>query len=271
MQMQQQMEILGNRHFLVTILVAFALHLMAYCLWHLMPKAPVVDIPVRALNIKLGDVDAELSTEDLSMMRPNASNSDNVEHIISRVVADISPAKPADSAIKSMDKAMESAPKTAKPSAAVNPFEKTAAKIKPFDMRTEGVSVAAPIQQVEARQFVRDLAPPGTEVNASSAVNSSSKDVVARYEQLISAWIDKFKPEKVLSSDQSGRVTAMVRLRIDRRGNIRYIALEKTTDSVVLDRAAVDTVRRSNPVPPAPSDYPAGDLIEFIVPVVFIQ
>lgn len=270
MQVQQQMEVLGNRHFLLTMLAAFALHLLAYGIWHLMPKAPVVNIPVRALSIKFGEGDMEFSPEDMSSSRASTGNSADVEHIISRAVTDpLQAGKSKDAAVKSMEKAMvKPAPKPAAPVVVANPFDKPAAKIKPFDMRSEGVSVAAPVQEVEARQFVRDLMPPSSETSIPGTSTTPKADVAARYEQLVSAWIDKFKPEKVLTG-QSERQTAMVRIRIDRRGNIRYIALEKTTDSMVLDRAALDTVRRSNPVPPAPADYPAGDLIEFIVPVIF--
>ena len=268
MQVQQQMELLGNRHFLLTILAAFALHLLGYGIWYMMPKAAVVDIPVRALSIKLGDGDIELTADDLSVSKPGSSD---VEHIISKAVSDTAAnSKRKDTAVKAMEKAMAEPEKT--PKTVANPFEKPSAKIKPFDMRAEGFNVAAPVQQVEARQYVRDLSPPAAgESSKAGAGDTAKTEIVARYEQQISAWIDKFKPEKILSAGDNRRVTAMVRLRIDRRGNIRYIALEEATDSAVLDRAAIDTVRRSNPVPPAPAEYPAGDLIEFIVPVVFIK
>ena len=59
----------------------------------------------------------------------------------------------------------------------------------------------------------------------------------------------------------------MVRIRIDRHGNIHYYELEHSTGYEMLDKAAIDMIRRANPVPAVPSDYPQGELLEFLIPV----
>jgi periplasmic protein TonB len=255
-------EILTDRHFTMTLGAALALHLAALLIWHLVPKTQVIDIPVRALNIKLGD--GEVFQQEAAPAQPVAANKPNVESALSRLVRDPKPA------VSSIDKAVMPDKKTPKaPSKAPPPKERK------FDMRSEGVNVAAPVMPVTARQFVRDIAKPA----ATPAVKSdgakegnsaaSHAEMISRYEQLISLWIQKFKlyPEQARLQSMQGET--VVRIRIDRRGNIRYYALERSTGYEVLDRAAIDMMRRANPVPAVPNEYPPGELLEFLIPVNF--
>ena len=258
---QDHMELLGNRHFLATIFLAILLHIFAFFVWHIMPKEHVMNIPVRALNIKLGDGDAELTPDEMAAIQPKADNHASVEQTISRMVRDPkADAARSDAMAKTFDKAVGNKP-------VQKPIPAPKFKEKPFDMRSEGVAVAAPVMAVTAQQFVRDLPP-----SSAPAQNSGEKTPAeVRYEQTVSAWIAKFKPDRLLVSSQPDRLTSMIRIRIDRRGNIRFMELDKSSGFLVLDRAALDTVRRANPVPAVPQDYPSGDYIEFIVPVVFTQ
>ena len=249
-------------HFAYAVAIAFVLHMLVYGIWLLVPKTPILDIPVRVLNIKLGDTD-DVAEEPL----PQAStNNAGVEQALSKVVKDIQDNHAGETPAKISDVTAVVPIKKSLPN-----LDKLMTKSKPFDMRTEGVAVAAPVISVAETQFVRETKP--TELPAEGSVlgNSTSPqaEIMARYEQLISAWIDKFKPSKLMVSGQPERATASVRIRIDRRGNIRYMELEKSTDFAALDRAAIDTVRRANPVPAAPVDYPSGEVIEFLVPIVF--
>ena len=61
----------------------------------------------------------------------------------------------------------------------------------------------------------------------------------------------------------------MVRVRVDRLGNVRYYGVEESAGNAATDAAAIDMVRRANPVPTVPADYPAGALIDFIIPISF--
>jgi len=249
-------------HFCYTLLAAFILHLTIYGIWLLTPRDQVMDVPVRVLNIKLGDSD----DNDQDNAQPNRDNTSSVENIISKVVheAQNDPAK-SDVAVKAVEKAF--AMHEDKKMVPARLEKMMATKSKPFDMRAEGVATAAPVMSVVEKQYVRETAP-GSPLGNSTTSNA---EVMARYEQLISSWIDKFKPDKLMVSGQPDKVTASVRIRIDRRGNIRYMELEQSSKFIVLDSAALDTVRRANPVPAAPADYPAGESIEFIVPIVFTK
>jgi protein TonB len=261
----QQGERLTHLHFAAAVFLAFLLHATAYGVWQLMPREAIMDIPVKVLNIKLGDGD-DMPTEEQQAPKI-APNNAVVEQIISKVAKDMQAEAPAgEVAVQPVDKP------SAAPAKKPVDMEKLMAKAKPFDVRTEGTAVAAPVQSVVASQFVREQdAPPTQGGSTLGNSNAPSAEAVARYEQLISAWIDKFKPEKLMVVGQPARATASVRIRIDRRGNIRFMELEQSSQFQALDRAAIDTVRRANPVPPAPADYPSAETIEFIVPIVFTQ
>lgn len=257
---------LTHRHFAYAVLVAFILHMLVYGIWLLTPRTPVVDIPVRVLNIKLGDMDGIVTGAPLQ----NRANSAGVEQVISKVVQEIKgEPKPGDVVVKPAEKVVE---KTKKPPARAKPAKATA-RSKPFDLRAEPPAVAAPVMAVVEKQYVRESTgqeqAPGGHALGNTVLDKAQ--IVSRYEQLISAWIDKFKPEKITVAGSAKALKAMVRIRIDRRGNIRYMELDKGTGFAALDRAAMDTVRRANPVPAVPADYPSGEMIEFKVPVVFTQ
>ncbi|MFW0777139.1 MAG: energy transducer TonB family protein [Rickettsiales bacterium] len=262
--MWNNLDRLNHVHFAYAMLAAFLLHLLVYTIWLFVPKTPVVDIPVRVLSIKLGDIE---NTEIDSQPAPaKASNAASVEKIISKVVEDIKADKmPDDVVVKAEDKKKKKQKAKPKP--------KKPLYTKPFDYRKEGVAEAAPVMSVVEKQYVRETEKPA-EPQAGHALGSPTLDkaqIVSRYEQLISAWIDKFKPDNIGSFGQPARVTAIVRIRIDRRGNIRWMEMDKGTEFVALDRAALDTVRRANPVPAVPAEYPSGEQIEFKVPIVFIK
>ena len=266
--MQRHAEMLGGKHFAVAMGAAVVLHIIGLFIYHISPKTQVIDIPVRALNIKLSDGEM-LPEEDVKVSVPNSGNYSQVENTITRLVRNQeAEAQRAKSVTKSIDKAFDNAPKI--------PIDK---KLYKFDMRSEGTKAAAPVMAVAARQFVRDLAAPTPTAKADEkaieqpiAGNSRSKEaeVLARYEQLISLWIQKFKqyPEEAKLAGLQGET--VVRIRIDRRGSVKYYALERSTGHAALDRAAVDMIRRANPVPAVPVDYPtSGDLLEFLIPVNF--
>ena len=257
-----------------------------------MPREQVIDIPVRALNVKLGNGDA---VQEEVPAPPKSGNKINVENTITRLVRDQSVEKQArtQSVVDSMEKAMaEKAPapatepvkllplpktKAAPPPAKSTKSSKQAKPTKPakpakerkFDLRSEGVATSAPVVPVTARQFVRDSG--GAKVDGAQSATSvaSSAEVISRYEQMISMWIQKFKlyPDQARQKGMQGNTT--VRIRIDRRGNVRYYALENSTGHTLLDRAAIDMIRRANPVPAVPAEYPQGDLLEFLIPVNF--
>lgn len=227
---------LGHGFFVLTIFAAIAVHLLAVGIWTLMPKTQIIDIPVRTLNVKLGDGNEAI---EMTAPQPEITNKNDVENTISRLVRDETPEQTmrTQSVISSIDKAVN----TDKPKAEKAP-----------------------------KQYVRN-SNQVAKTGGSTLGNSDRHDaqMMARYEQLISLWIQKFKlyPDEARAQSMQGET--VLRIRIDRHGNIHYYALEYSTGFQLLDRAAIDMIRRANPVPAVPLDYPAGDMFEFLIPVSF--
>lgn len=231
-------EYLGHPYFALTLACAAILHMGMLLLWNILPKTEVVSIPVRALSVTLGDGDStDVPTP------PSPMNSREMEAAITKLMREVdAPAK--------ADKPKIKAPVPTPKLTADEPKQSE----KPDD----------------ARQYVRFSAPAaqGTEASEGSKTDNAA-ETLTRYEQTISLWIQKFKvyPEEARAQNMEG--DTVVRIRIDRQGTIRYYILESSTGYPLLDRAAVDMIRRANPVPPVPADYPPGDMLEFLIPVSF--
>lgn len=72
---------------------------------------------------------------------------------------------------------------------------------------------------------------------------------------------------KAYPSDAQGASgTSLVAFSVSRSGGIRGVRLARSSGSAALDRAAVETVRRANPVPAAPAGINGG---AFTVPIRF--
>jgi TonB family protein len=226
-------DMLGPDHFKIAIFIALALHLIALIVWSLLPSPPIIEVPVSTLSVKLGDAAPE--AQNLEALAPDGENQSDVENTLAHLVRDEAhDAARADSVTGAMEKAMGAISK---------------------DADAESVQkhiVRAPVTQAK-----------------DSTLGAAEKDIVARYETLVSLWIQKFKvyPAEAKSANLTGQTT--LRLQIDRQGNIRHFVLEGSTGSPVLDRAGIDMVRRANPVPAVPNDYPAGELFEFVIPISF--
>jgi protein TonB len=230
-------EYLGNEHFALTLVATLLLHILAGYGIYSMPKAKILDIPVRMLNIRLGD--ADMQEEEATQPQPISENSQQLENEMARL------SRP--------EQQKETPPKPTPPKQEKQPVVNN--------------TIPAP------RQFVRTNAADNVPKNEGIAIgNSSAKnaEIKANYEQTVSLWIKKFQvyPEEARQKGYVG--TPVVRVRFDRRGNIRYTVLESSSGYDELDRAALDMVRRANPVPAVPDDYPqGGDLLEFLLPVIF--
>lgn len=139
--------------------------------------------------------------------------------------------------------------------------------------------VATPAIAPEPQRYVREVgaAPnagqgiatgsPSGQGTENTMTTGTAQEIRERYEQQISGWIQQHKLYPAQANGAEGRVVA--RMRIDRSGYVRYYAIEQSSGNSVLDAAAIDMIRRANPVPAVPANYPAGSLIEFLIPITF--
>ena len=116
----------------------------------------------------------------------------------------------------------------------------------------------------------------GTEGNGAGigeggdgGTDSAAREVISKYEQLLSGWIDRHKiyPASALKQGMEGKV--VLRLRIRRNGEVVRSGIERSSGYSLLDQAVLETVTRSAPMPAVPAEYPGGAQLEFLIPIRF--
>lgn len=246
---------LNHTHFIVMLVAALAIHAVMGIVWGMAPGSKVTKIPVHVLNIKLGSGD--ISELDAS---PKAGSA--------KMVANPSLSRPpyinersVDSTSRKKKPEVEKAPHTQKENTATV-FEQAETP----DKKRSGSASLAPLSAgANPSQYVR-----GSGTGAGSGLGTSAEqeaEMMQRYTQLISLWINRYSAilNKSLQPGMKGNV--IIRLRIDRAGKIHYFKLDKATGVPAVDAAAAQMVRAANPVPPVPSNYPGGNMFEFLIPV----
>ncbi len=107
-------------------------------------------------------------------------------------------------------------------------------------------------------------APP---VQPAPAAPRAASNAVATWEGQVLAALERkrrYPPAAQLLRQQG---VAHVRFRMDRGGKVLWTRLERSSGFAELDRAAVETPKRAQPLPAIPADRP--DQLELVVPVEF--
>ncbi len=237
---------LNQRHFLLACSAAIALHVLVITGWMLAPGQKVKEVPVRVLNIKLGDgEDIEVSP---AMEQPNTAP---VERALTQHFDAPAPVIP-------------------------TPTPKTIPQTTKAPVATPDPKLAVAMQQM-AQQFVRprnnDYKEGAAQKTSGEALgNSAARDAEAirRYEQLVSSWYWKFHFYPEEARQQQLQSNGILRVEYDRRGNLRNSIIEQSTGYQMLDRAMLDIANRANPFPPVPDNYkPGSAIIAFTIQVKF--
>lgn len=240
-------EYLGQKQFTFTLLITFVAHLVLIYGYHLLPNTKVLDIPVRALNIRLGDSDVDFQEQqqqvDEVAPQPISENNAQLEAAMGKMIR-----KP-EAIKKAVPKKTEQKP--------VDGFP-------PVEMPK--VNNAVP------QQFVRENMVKTPDKTGGSILGNSTADdaeVETNYKQTVSLWVKKFKQQTFYPKDAATKPVVTIRIRIDRKGNIRYSDIYQTSEYEELNQSALNMIRRANPVPAMPDNYPQGELFEFLIPVIF--
>lgn len=132
------------------------------------------------------------------------------------------------------------------PSTLFVPVEKPVEQVKPAD----------PVPQTTAPKSLP--APPASQV---------SSDAEATWEALLLAHLEQHRSYPPRARQRREQGVAHVRFRMNRAGRVLSAEIERSSGSAVLDRAALETIRRAQPLPAIPADRP--DELELNVPVEF--
>lgn len=110
--------------------------------------------------------------------------------------------------------------------------------------------------------------PVGETTPPSLASAAPELPLSAAYLAAIKAWLDQHKEYPKEGRRRHEQGTVLIDFVIDRHGQVLSSNIRQSSGSSVLDAAAEDMVRRSNPLPPAPPTYPSSRL-ELVLPVTF--
>ncbi len=275
---------LHGQHFGITVALAVALHLGGLGIYQLLPREIVEEIPVRVLNIKIGK----------SLTMPNSPR-ESGEGSTKSPVTTPKPAKPVPTVQH------QPAPRPApKPAKQVTRQEKATVVIKekpkvtPNEATQNTVSISeaartAAANNLQAKKYVREdsidnavsfddegkdvgdeVGKGGGEGSVFGNSTADSAEIESRYTQTLSLWFNRFKIYPLEARKAGIGGTVMLRIRIDRQGNIMRYYLEHPSGHAVIDQAINTMVNAANPVPAVPPYYPdSRPYLEFIVPIHF--
>ena len=103
---------------------------------------------------------------------------------------------------------------------------------------------------------------------AASSAPAWAPTARARYEELLYAWIDRHKEYPILAQRRGLQGDGLLRVRIDRDGHVLERSLDRSTGEAMLDKAALDILRRASPFPAVPAEY-EGSTFEYVTPIEY--
>jgi len=145
----------------------------------------------------------------------------------------------------------------------MKPEQKPKPKPKPIEPR---VAKKRPAEKIPKHHtLVETVAPVESVKSSNEAMNVVS---MTRYEQQLVAWLERHKkyPSRAKRMRIEGEV--LLRIIIDRLGEIQQISLAKRSGNRLLDKSAIAMAQRANPFPPMLENDLRAQL-EFVVPVDF--
>lgn len=250
----------------VMLTIAFSLHIIGILIiGYMMPKATPIAIPIRQLTLHLGggkDVATKLDDKLMSDKMAQALQSiapaaaPAMPPTPSKAIIDAPKPKPLVKKEKPSTRTLASAPKVVKVDKALEE------NFKPRDDLNIEVS-SAPSATPTASST--------TSSSGSSAIMQQirTQEMMLRYEQKLSAWINRYKVYPPSAFQQGIQGNVLLRIRIDRAGYIKFILIQESSGHDMLDQAVISAAKQANPVPAVPTDYPGGQLLEFLIPVKF--
>ncbi|MFO1241659.1 MAG: energy transducer TonB [Rickettsiales bacterium] len=231
--------------FFLMLVMALSFHLVLLLGLSFIEIGEPVSIPVKTLMLRLGGAEDDEEKDEL--------NATALAPIVPAAATPVTPpmAKP-------------EAPKPIQQPEAKEIIKAEATKAPPSPKPPQPQKLVARVQPTPMRQSTHSGV--GT---IYGNTRDARAEAVARYEQLLSAWIEKHKtyPQQAYASGMQGRV--LLRIRIDRAGNVLSKRIEQSSGYSLLDSAVLLAMQEASPVPAVPAAYPGGKLLEFRIPIDF--
>jgi protein TonB len=163
---------------------------------------------------------------------------------------------------------------SAEPPPPVQPAPRSVAPVISQPRVIEPVVAVPPIQTPSAPS-VAVAAPPAVAAPlppvpgpAPAPADALARELTATYSQQISTQIKRHQKYPVVAQRRGWEGTAEVLLRIAPDGRVTNIALGRSTGRDILDKEALEMVRRATPLPQAPQQL-RGRELSVTVPIIF--
>ncbi len=143
-------------------------------------------------------------------------------------------------------------------------------RLEPPDPITPRLSSPTPPSPPQAEPAQKaDPVPETTAPKSMSAppANRASSDAEATWEATLLAHLEKHRRYPSAARARRDQGVAHIRFTMNRQGQVLNASILRSSGSAALDRAALDTIRRAQPLPPIPNGRP--DPSELTVPVEF--
>jgi protein TonB len=255
---------LKPKHFLIMLALAGAIHAVIIGIYAMMPRQEVIKIPVRVLNIKLGDGGGSV----VQAPSPAPVLNDSRQGIPTLMEMPVRPLA------KETPNASKAAQAMVDKDLSTHMLHKPVRNAVTDETKKADMTLSTPKQYVRANSAPTEAAAGGNAGTRGSngrslAGTPEGDEIIQRYEQTISLWMARHKiyPEPVKEAHIEG--DAVVRIRIDREGRVLYSTIDRSSNNAMIDQAVLAMVQASDPVPAVPTDYPDGSQLEFLIPVSF--
>lgn len=252
---------------MVSMLVALALHVLVFLVYAMLPHDPLETMKVTTLQVQLGSAKELFKKGEEAKKKQVDVNAANLKKSLAAQAQQQGAMQMQQPQEKQQTKEEvdEEALREAYDKSVSEPKEKKEPLMAEEYLSAEE-SHSKNVRESSHPESIQLVEQEGSPIGQEDA---HTQEVVKRYTQIISMWVNRHYnyPSEARNLGMQG--VAVVRLRIDRYGNITFFKLDKQTGHRALDKAALEMVERANPVPPVPDDYPSDQLIEFLIPVKF--
>lgn len=288
---------LTQKHFKNALVIAFGLHILLLIIYSINIQLNQTIVAHNPVYVKLGTrPNASQGTTEVNRQTEKIMPTPNIKSIVDQPKEIIPPPKslePAvvESVIEPIIQAMErikaeiptpakiekmaDSPKPEKtaptPQAKPSPPPPLVQHFRPTPMTKDQIPTRTAGEEIP---FVQNLQSDKYEVKGISGNKlgnrtQAEQEVITKYEQKLALWLQQNHVYPVEARKQGMEGDAVIRMQIDRLGNVRFYELAERTPYDVLNNAVIKMVQRSDPVPPVPDDYPGDYVIEFLLPVNF--
>ncbi|WKA26132.1 TonB family protein [Bradyrhizobium roseum] len=124
-----------------------------------------------------------------------------------------------------------------------------------------------PAPVARARTFTPAEAPPSSVLSSSSAVSDPASSAAVKFQQALLRHVAQYQryPNAARALHLEGRVDTQFAM--SRDGKLLGVWVKTSSGQVMLDKEAIETIRRAQPLPPIPPELP--DRLNIHVQLVF--